>query len=272
MPAIPSPRPVATRRPGPHVQLLRWGVDLILPPRCLACGALVSEPATLCAACFGQLTFVTSPVCRCCGLPFPLAEAAPPAGRCDHCAAAPPVFDAARAALVYDEASAPLILRFKHADRLDATPAFAAWMGRAGADLLTPDSLLVPVPLHPRRLFARRYNQAAILAAAIARKTGLARDLRALVRVRHTPIQGHRGPQARRDNVRGAFAVARPDPLRDRSVVVIDDVLTTGATAEACALALRAAGAARVSILTLARVLPDPPAEDPVGPGHPGGM
>jgi ComF family protein len=157
---------------------------------------------------------------------------------------------------VYDDASRGLILDFKHGDRVWASPAFGGWLARAGDELLADADLVAPVPLHRRRLFARRYNQSALLAQALARRCALpvAPDL--LVRRRATPSQGRLSPTARRRNVRGAFALrlGYAEAIAGRRVLLIDDVLTTGATVRECARVLLRAGAGAVDVLTLARV------------------
>ncbi|ABC21541.1 phosphoribosyltransferase [Rhodospirillum rubrum F11] len=228
--------------------------DLLLPPRCLGCGTQVADPDALCPACFSGLAHITEPFCACCGLPFELGGEGEGERLCGACLGTPPLFSRARAVWRYDDASARLILGFKHADRLDSVPGFARWMARAGRALLAGDPVLVPVPLHRWRLFSRRYNQAAVLAQAIADAGDLDYRPLALVRRRATPSQGGLGRGARARNVQGAFVVVRPDEIAGRRVVLIDDVLTTGATANACARALLAAGATGVDVLTLARV------------------
>lgn len=227
-------------------------LDLVLPPRCLACGTPVAAAGALCGACWGTMTFLTPPWCACCGLPFDHHGAG---ALCGACLARPPDFNRARAALRYDDASRRLVLAFKHADRLDAAPAYGRWLAAAGAELLDGADLLVPVPLHRQRLLRRRYNQAAELARALGRLSGVpvAPDL--LVRHRPTPSQGHLSAGARRDNVRGAFRVGRAGALDGARLVLIDDVLTTGATVGACARVLRRQGARSVDVLTLARVV-----------------
>ena len=169
-------------------------------------------------------------------------------------------FDRARAVMLYDDFSRGLVLRFKHGDRLDAAAVFARWMVRAGGGMLDAADLVAPVPLHWTRLIARRYNQAAILARHIARQSrpGFVPDL--LLRTRRTPSQGSMSRAERARNVRGAFVVSSRHAagVADRRIVLVDDVMTTGATAGQCARALRKAGAAAVDVLTLARVaLPD---------------
>jgi len=230
-------------------------VDLLLPHRCLACGAVVAAEAPLCPACWPTLSFLAPPACACCGLPFAHDQGA--GALCGGCAARPPVFQRARSVFRYDDASRGLILGFKHGDRLDAVPAFARWLGAAGADLLEEAELIVPVPLHRRRLFARRYNQAALLAQGLGRLSGLEVATRLLVRRRNTPSQGHLRPGQRRRNVAGAFAATSAGAARlaGRRVLLVDDVYTTGATLEAAAKALLAAGAREVDCLTLARVV-----------------
>lgn len=232
-------------------------LDLVLPPLCLRCGTMVGAPGALCPACFAEVRFLAGAVCPRCGEPHeqPDAEGAV----CGACLDRPPPWERARAAFFYDEGSRALVLRFKHADRTEGAPAFARWMARAGAPLLAEADLLVPVPLHPWRLFLRRYNQAALLAHALGAVSGVAVDAQALTRLRRTVSQGAfdhtgRGRAGRARNVRGAFAVRRPEAVAGRHVVLIDDVLTTGATVGECARVLRAAEAARVDVLTLARV------------------
>jgi ComF family protein len=237
---------------GGIARAIRWGVDALLPPRCLICGRTVESEA-LCADCWRDVRFLARPVCEACGVPF---EADPgPGALCGACAGEPPVFARARAAFVYDEASRDLILGFKHGDRTDAAPAFGAWLARAGAELLADADVMVPVPLHWTRLFARRYNQAALLARAVGERSGIPVEAGLLARRRRTPAQGKLSPSARERNLRGAIAVPKKARVAGRRILLIDDVLTTGATANACARALVAAGASAVDVLTLARVI-----------------
>jgi len=220
--------------------LLRIGravVDGVLPPRCLACGETIEEPDALCGRCWGGITFFTAPWCVVCGLPF-----AHPMGAdalCGACARQQPSWDRARAVFRYDKNSRRLVLGMKHGDRTHL----------AGADLL------VPVPLHWARLFQRRYNQAALLAQAVRSAGGPPVAADWLARRRRTPAQGHLGPAARERNVRGAFAMRAGRSVAGKRVVIIDDVMTTGATVEECARVLKRAGAVSVGVLTLARAL-----------------
>ena len=238
----------------------RWLLDALLPPRCLGCGAEVADPSALCAGCWEAVQFIEPPFCQCCGMPF---EILPPKGiedagaKCGECLRAPPPYDRARAVFRYDDASRDLVLRFKHADRTDAAPAFAAWMARSGAELLGAAEIVVPVPLHRRRLFVRRFNQSALLAQALAKRTGALYWPDLLCRTRNTPSQGRLSPAGRRRNVAGAFKVSKVDAprLKGARLLLVDDVMTTGATLKACAHVLKRAGASHVDVITLARVL-----------------
>jgi ComF family protein len=236
-------------------RLMRAVVDGLLPPCCLGCGAGVERQGTLCAECWTSLTLLGPPCCACCGHPFPYA--ADDVALCAACSARPPVFDSARAVFRYDDASRTLVLRFKHADETHGAAFFGHWLARAGMPLCGRADLIAPVPLHRWRLLARRYNQAALLAGALARAADkpLAVDL--LQRRRHTPSQARLSPVARRRNVRAAFALRRQwtERVRDRRVLLVDDVFTTGATVEECARVLRRAGASGVDVVTLARVV-----------------
>ena len=233
-------------------------LDLMLPPRCLRCGVTVEGQGRLCAECWRSLTFLGPPQCRLCG--YPLPHALPAAPLCGACAREEPPYDRARAALRYDDGARRLILAFKHADRTDTAPAFGVWLARAGAELLAEAELIAPVPLHRFRVLRRGYNQSAILARALAGETGLPLIPDLLQRPRATPSQQGLSGQARLENVTaGAFRVHpwHRQRAEGRRVVLIDDVLTTGATAGACARVLRRAGASQVDVLTLARVVRD---------------
>lgn len=232
-------------------------LDLLLPPRCGNCGVDVSADAALCLDCWRAVTFISEPMCDICGVPFDVRPFGPAV--CGDCLAGPPAFDRARSAVLYDDATRPAILSFKHGDRLTLAPLFAAWMRGAGAGLLQDADLIVPVPLHRWRLLARRYNQSAILARILGRDFGVRVVDSLLVRTRHTPSQGRKSATQRASNVRGAFALwnncgGNTEVIEDCRIVLIDDVFTTGATVSACTRVLRQGGARAVDVLTLARV------------------
>lgn len=231
-------------------------LNLLFPPLCMVCREQVATANSLCAVCWQNIGFLDGPCCDCCGLPFEFDVGE--GTLCAACQARPPAFDRARAVMRYDDASKAPILALKHADRLDHVPGFARWLMRSGRAFLDETELIVPVPLHRRRLWSRRYNQAAELARALSRLSGKLADSRVLLRAKPTPSQGEMpSAQARRRNVQGVFAVqAKSKPLvYGKIVLLIDDVLTTGATVEACARALKRAGARKVHVLALARVV-----------------
>lgn len=242
---------------GPLVRVFARALDSVLPPRCLKCGIVVAAQggAALCPSCWQGLSFLSPPCCACCGQPFDFDLGA--GALCGACTQAPPAFDRARSVLRYDEASRDLVLAYKHADRTSLTPAFAAWLKRAGDTLIGDADIIAPVPLHWSRLFGRRYNQAALLAVALGDLTGKPVIADLLIRKRATAKQGHLGRLARQRNVAGAFALhpRRRGALTGKRVLLIDDVITTGATVTNCAKVLRQAGASAVDVLALARVI-----------------
>lgn len=229
------------------------GIDLLLPPRCPACGEIVDSQGSFCPPCWLSLRFITPPICAACGLPFELPQ--PEGALCGACLAEPPRYEA-RAAFVYEGAAREVILRLKHADRPHLAGDMAMQLLRVGGDWLT-DAVIVPVPLHRWRLWKRGYNQAAELAKAIAKRAQAPLIHDALVRHRATGASQGMSPAERRRNVRGAFRVANGTKprLAGRCIILVDDVLTTGATADACARTLLRAGARSVKLLTLARVV-----------------
>jgi ComF family protein len=234
----------------------RDALDFLYPPLCISCRSQVAEPGSLCSTCWQDVAFLDGPSCLCCGLPFDLD----PGGEtlCASCLADPPSFDRARAVMRYDEKSRGPILAFKHGDRLDLVPGFARWLRRAGRLLLDDADVIVPIPLHARRLWTRRYNQAAELSRALGKLSGKPVDAMLLTRIHATPSQGAMpSAAARRRNMRGAFQVpaSRKEDVANRTVLLIDDVLTTGATVNACARVLKRAGASKVHVLALARVV-----------------
>jgi ComF family protein len=236
--------------------LARWALDLIVPPACPVCRAPLGRQDGLCAECWGRLSLISPPFCSACGSPFELSIGA--AQLCAPCIAQPPSVFPVRAAAIYDDGSKALILPLKHADRLDLAPLMARLMRAAGREALEGADYVVPVPSHWTRLVWRRANQAAELARALARFSGVDYAPGVLTRMKRTPLQGtYGGVAGRAQNVRGAFAVpvAERSKIQGKRVVVVDDVWTTGATVNACGRVLRAAGAAQVSAVTFARVV-----------------
>ncbi len=233
-------------------------LDALLPQRCLGCAVIVEGSDSLCADCWRHLTFIGPPMCRQCGYPLPQAVADMPV--CGACAADPPVFSRARAALRYDDGARGMILRFKHADRTDIARTFGRLLETAGAELLADCDLIVPVPLHRWRLLQRGYNQAGLLAHALAHggERTVVPDL--LQRVQATASQqGLGGEQRKRNITSGAFRLhpRHRDRIAGRHVLLIDDVMTTSATVTACARVLIRSGAASVDVLAIARVVRD---------------
>jgi len=231
-------------------------LDFLYPPLCVSCGSQIGEPYSLCSECWREVSFVEGAVCARCGLPFEIDPGEN--AICAGCYAAPTSFDHARSIFHYDEASKRLILGFKHGDRLERAPAFVNWLERAGRNLAEEADLIVPVPLHSSRLWRPRYNQAAILAQGIARRFGKFYAPTLLERTRATPSQGSMpSAKARQRNVAAVFRVSPSarSKISGKNILLLDDVYTTGATLNACARALQAAGAGRIGALTLARVV-----------------
>ncbi|HEX8527406.1 ComF family protein [Allosphingosinicella sp.] len=228
-------------------------VDFALPPRCPGCGAIVGDEHSFCLECWSQLAFLGEPCCLRCGLPFEHGGGGP--AECGACLADPPRFDRARAAVGYGEIPRKVALKLKYGGR----PGVAETMARLMARHLEPGggTILAPVPLHRWRIWKRGYNQAGLIASALARRSGEPASLDLLQRTRSTPYLRGMSPRERALAVRGAFRVApKLKPLvAGRSVTLVDDVFTTGATANACALALRKAGASHVSLICWARVV-----------------
>lgn len=235
--------------------LTQEALDTLFPPRCFACGEMVGGQGSLCAACWGEVDFISAPMCRHCGMPFEVD--AGEGGECMPCLQSPPPYATARAVFRYEGESRRLITGYKYYDRTQATPMFARWLARAGAEQLEAADVVVPVPLHPWRLLRRRYNQSALLARALgklAKKPVLADGLK---RIRYTPQQAGLTREQRLENVENAFAVParRMASLSAKTVILVDDVLTTGATLNACTEALLQAGAKEVHVLVLARTV-----------------
>lgn len=232
-------------------------LDLVFPPNCLSCRKAVGEHGALCAACWSDIAFIERPYCERLGTPFDQDLSA--TGMISlEAAANPPVFHRARAVARYDsERARTLVHRLKYSDRLELAEPLGRWMARAGAELLSEADVLVPAPLHRLRLIARRFNQSAALARVIARESLVPAEMLALERVKATAPQVGLTRAQRAVNLQGAFRV-RADmavQIAGKNVVLVDDVLTTGATANASARALLRAGAERVDVLVFARAV-----------------
>lgn len=227
---------------------------LLFPPACPGCRRLVSAPGSFCPHCWGKLRFIERPWCEVLGTPFAVD---PGPGAVSAAAIAdPPPFDRARAAVVYTGAARDLVQRLKFQDGTDLAPAMAGWMARAGAELIADAEFVVPVPLHRMRFLRRRYNQSAELARALCRQTGLAFAPELLERAKKTRHQVGLRASERAENVRAAFRVpaSAAGKVKGRRLLLVDDVLTTGATVASATRALKLAGAAKVDVLTFARV------------------
>ena len=254
----------SNRKPGAVVAGLRTivrgcvraALDVVYPPSCLACSAPTAAVGTLCASCWRKVRFIERPFCERLGIPFVQdsgVELLSP-----EAVAAPPVFHRARAVAVFDDGPVrELVHRLKYGDRLELARPMGHWMARAGADLLKGADVLVPVPLHRLRLWSRRFNQAAALAHSISKASHVPVESFALHRIKATPPQVRLTRTQRAENVQGAFQV--PDEARarvhDRRIVLVDDVLTSGATLNAAARALSRAGAGSIDVLVFARVV-----------------
>jgi ComF family protein len=232
---------------------LRPILDFALPPRCPGCAAITPDPHLFCLECWSALAFLGEPCCARCALPFDYGEGA--AVLCGRCLAEPPAYDRLRAAVAYGDVARSVALKLKYGGRPGIAETVARFMQRhldvAGAPLLAP------VPLHRWRIWRRGYNQAALIASALARRAGLEARLDLLDRVKATPILRGLGPRERAEAVRGAFRVnqRRKGELKGRRIILVDDVYTSGATANACARILKRAGAGEVNILCWARVV-----------------
>lgn len=232
---------------------LSRALDWLLPPVCPATGQDVDVHGTVAADYWASLRFIRRPFCGQCSMPFPhdMGEGM----LCAACLDNPPRFNRGRAALMYDDASRKLILRFKHGDQLQAVRTLVPWLAEAGADLLAECDVIMPVPLHRWRLLSRRYNQSGLLAKRLGDLAQKPVAFSTLKRIKSTPPQGYLKKDQRIANVKDAFAVK--GDVTGKTVLLIDDVFTTGATLNACADALLAAEAKSVDVLAVARVVRD---------------
>ena len=247
--------PIMSNAVKPRSRILSlWNatIDVLLPPRCLGSGDIVDAPGMVAPAFWSQLAFIENPFCDTCGIPFSFQT---PLGiLCASCLEETPHYDRARSAVVYNDASRKLVIDYKYGDRLHAVHTFTPWLMRAGAELLAATDYIVPVPLHRKRLWQRRFNQSALLAAEVGRRAKLPVLQDTLLRLRQTVPQKGLSRAHRRENVHGAFGLAPNQNVVGKTVMLVDDVFTSGATLNECARVLKKHGAEKVFVLTIARV------------------
>ena len=238
-------------------------ISVILPPRCALTGEIVDHPGMISPRAWGRVTFITPPCCHHCGVPFDINDGDEIPNldymKCGACLADEPVYNQSRSAVIYDDQSRELLLLFKHGDQTHLTVTFAPWLNTVLNQQDWAIDFILPVPLHWTRLLKRRYNQSALLAKSLSKLTEIPALLNILKRGRATKSQGHLSAKDRQANVKNAFHISVNDvPLiRDKNILLIDDVLTTGSTINECARVLRESGAKNIYVLTVARAVRD---------------
>lgn len=232
-------------------------LDFVFPPRCPLCCQIVSQANTSCASCWQQLNFISSPFCYQCGLPFDFSDGEDSLAfqKCLSCLESPPAFSLARSAYVYDDLSKKMILSFKHGSSFHLIPFFTHALATAGQDLFKDIDLIIPVPLHWYRLYKRGFNQSSLLAQYLGKLIQKKVNVSGLKKIKNTPSQGGLSVEERKKNVSHCFKVHSPQKIKNKSILLVDDVMTTGATLNACAHILLKEGQAKeVRTLCLARV------------------
>jgi ComF family protein len=243
-------------------KLSKSAVDMVLPPICPVTGHIVDKVGQIHESFWQVLNFITPPYCKKCGLPHLSLKQDDTSSQkqhlCASCLEHPPHFDTHRSVLIYDDASKMLVLKFKHQDHGHLVKTFTPWLSRILSEFQDID-IIIPVPLHYKRLLYRRYNQAALIAKDLAVHDGIIYRGDILKRIRATASQGHKSPKERATNVKGAFKVKEKHrPLIEgKNILLVDDVYTTGATLNACSLSLKKSGAAKVHCLSVARAIKD---------------
>lgn len=233
------------------VSIGRKMLDFVLPPRCAACGTIVGTTHSFCDECWPKIEFLGNSGCETCGRPLEATDA----GQCAPCLAQPPIIARTRAAVAYDEISRGIAIRLKYGRKVALARTMARFMAPLADRKHAESTLLVPVPLHRWRLWGRGFNQSALVASALSRNLDIAENNLLLERTRRTPPLKGMNERQRRKTVAGAFRVTDKDEVRGKTIILVDDVLTTGSTAEACAKVLQRAGASRVELLCWARVV-----------------
>ena len=236
------------------INLLRFIFDILLPPRCLICKQTVYKQNGLCSECFNQIRFLSDQSCPVCGRPYTFPIEKGKSLVCGKCLTKPPKLMGLKAVFAYDDFSKALILPFKHADRTDIVPYLSKLMYQRGKDFLSECDYIIPVPLHWQRLMKRKYNQSALLAVAWEKLSNKPCLLMVLKRNKKTASQGHKTKEERKENIKGVFSVIKPERIKGKSIVLVDDVYTSGATLNECANVLIKAGAKSVKALVIARV------------------
>ena len=238
------------------MSILKDIINFFLPPRCINCGKILADEDGLCADCFNEVTFISDPHCKCCGLPFPDSVGVNKNLLCPMCVNdTKKLFRYSRSAIKYETLSKNMILAFKFMDKTENAKVFAKWLKMAGSDIFSAGAdVLIPVPLHYKRLVKRRYNQSALLATELSKLVLIETDFKSLVKHKSTKPQVSYSGKARIKNIKNAFMVKYPENIKDKRVVLIDDVQTTGSTLKECAKVLIKAGAKSVDFLTVARV------------------
>lgn len=235
--------------------ILKNLLDLLLPSRCACCGKTVMSESTLCADCFDKINFISMPYCKSCGMPFEAEIDAKLQKICAQCAQTRHITRLQRSAMIYDDFSKKMILDFKFYAKTQNAKILAKWLYAAGKDIFDEGvDLIMPVPLSYRRLLRRGYNQSAILARLLSKQTGIKADLLSLKKIKHTKPQSMLSGKARMKNVKQVFKLKTDGAVKDKRIVLIDDVMTTGATLAECAKVLLESGAKSVDTLTVARV------------------
>jgi len=229
-------------------------LDFIFPSTCPCCDKTIESNNLFCDTCFHQITFIKKPMCYRCGQPLPI-EITNKKVLCSDCLKKRPLFDLARAVFIYDYVSKDCILKLKYADRMEYAYPLVELLHQAGGELFEKTDIIMPVPMHWRRKLLRKYNQADLLGRLLAKKEHLLYSSNNLLRARYTQVQENKTISERNKNVKDAFCVKYPEKIKNKSILLVDDVLTTGATVNNCAKALKKEGAKAVYVLTVAKTL-----------------